>query len=803
MLLEIIALIAITWALAFFRASPKVWTPLLAIALVLITLGGSFFWPILAMIWIIFLIPAIFCNITALRKLLITPHVLKYFQKNLPPISPTEREVLESGGVWWEQELFCGRPDWKKLSAIGVPRLSEAEQAFLHTQVENLCAMLDDWKSVHEEQNFSPEIWDYLKQQGFLGISISKTYDGLGFSALAQSQIVSKIATRSTSAAITVMVPNSLGTGEFLQHYGTDAQKQYYLPRLARGEEIPAFGLTAPEAGSDASGITDKGVVCRGMFAGEEIIGIRLNWNKRYITLAPIATLLGLAFKMYDPEHLLGEREVIGITLCLIPTALPGVEIGLRHNPAGLAFLNGPTRGQDVFVPLDYIIGGVEMRGKGWRMLMEALAGGRGISLPALSTGIAKLCYRMTGAYALIREQFHVPIGQFEGVEESLARMGGLTYLCEATRHFTLCGIYAGAKPALAAAIAKYHLTEMSRTIVNDALDIHGGRGVQSGPRNYLWHLYQTVPICITVEGANLLTRNLIIFGQGAIRSHPFIKHEIAALAVSDPKKRLAQFDKLICQHSGYIVSQFARVLAYGLTGGLFIATHQSDPLLTQYYRQLTRMSTALALSADVVMIMLGGQLKRKERLSARLGDILSQLYLASSVIKYYQDQGKPQEDWPFMQWALEKCLFDIQKAFNGLWDNLAPRWISRILRRIIFPWGSRAYRLPRDSLEQQIASAMMYNSLQRDRLTEHCYVGHGPQDATGLIDSAYHAITAAAAVLSKMQKGLAIDGIKHGSSLEQKITLAEQRGILSQEEVKLLNEMANQRWNAIQVDEF
>lgn len=801
--IEIMILIAVIWVMAFFQVSPRIWAPLIAIILLLLTFWGAFASPVLAIFWLIFLVPAILFNAPWLRTHFISPALLKYFQKNLPTISRTEREVLEAGDVWWEKELFCGRPDWNKLKTIKTPTLSATEQAFLNTQVEKLCALLDDWHATQHGQDFPQAIWDYLKQQGFFGISIDKAYGGLGFSVLAQSQIVAKLATRSTSAAITVMVPNSLGTGEFLQHYGTTAQKQYYLPRLARGEEIPAFALTAPTAGSDASSIPDTGIVCEGVFEGREVLGIRLNWNKRYITLAPIATLLGLAFKMYDPDHLLGDTESIGITLCLVPTGLPGVEMGSRHQPAGLAFLNGPTRGKDVFVPLDFIIGGANMRGKGWRMLMEALAGGRGVSLPALSTGIAKLCYRMTGAYARIREQFNVPIGQFEGVVEALARIGGLTYLCEATRHFTLCGIHAGTRPALAAAITKYHLTEMSRVIVNDALDIHGGRGIQSGPRNYLWHLYQAVPICITVEGANLLTRNLIIFGQGAIRSHPFIKDEIATLAEPDLKKRVRQFDKLLCRHIGYVVSQFARVLAYGLTGGYLITVPKNSHLLTKYYQQLTRMSAALAFSADITMFILGGKLKRKERLSARLGDILSQLYLASSVIKYYQDHNQSQEDWPFLQWSLEKCLFDIQNAFNGLFHNLTPRWVAGVLRFIIFPWGKR-YRLPLDKLEQRIATALMHNSLQRDRLSEYCYIGQGTGGATGTIETAFCAIEAANAALNKLHHALSESGVGHGhASLEERITLAEQAGILSSDEIKLLKEMLDRRWDAVQVDEF
>ncbi len=800
-----LAFIILIWALIFHRMPTKIWLPTVTVALLAVTFLGHLPLPLLIVSWLVFLLIVAATQITMVRQAWLIRPMLRRLQKILPPISAAEREVVEAGDVWWEKELFCGRPDWRKLAAIPCPTMTGEEQLFLDQQVETLCTLIDDWQCLNGQTNdLPPQVWDYLKKEGFFGISIDKAYGGKGFSSLAQSNIVTKIATRSVSAAITVMVPNALGPAEFLQHHGTQAQKEYYLPRLATGVEIPAFALTAPEAGSDASNISDSGVICLQEYEGKSVLGIRLNWSKRYITLAPVATLLGLVVKLYDPERLLGEQVKLGITLCLVPTALPGVDTGQRHNSAGLAFLNGPTRGQQVFVPLDHIIGGPAMAGKGWRMMMEGLAGGRGISLPALSSAIAKLCYRMTGAYAVLRHQFSQSIGEFEGVAERLARIGGLTYVCEAGRLFTLSGINHGVKPALAAAISKYHLTEMARVIINDALDIHAGRGVQLGPSNYLWPLYQAIPLCITVEGANILTRNLILFGQGAMRCHPYIHAEMLALADPNPQQSLQQFDGLLQKHIGFALSNAARVLFHGLTGGLLVRNTivpRKSPH-HYYFRQLTRMSAALALTADMVMMLLGGQLKRSENISARLGDVLSQLYLASAILKYDQDYHHPATDLPFLHWGLQQSLHAVEQAFLTLFANLKPNWLARLLRTMIFPWG-QAYSRPRDELSQAVATTMMQPDSERDRFTAHCFIKQSEEDLCGRMELAFKAWRETALQLKKLSNAISRGDIQADLSLSQQLAQAEQIGILTSDELHYLQRSFTLRWNALQVDEF
>lgn len=751
-------------------------------------------WFLLTLFFLLSISILIFITPTT-RQRFITPYVLAWFKKALPPMHETERVALEAGHVAWEKELFCGNPNWSKLTNITKHTLTSDETAFLNNQVETLCSMLNEWEMVNAQAKDLPQAaWDYLKKEGFFGLQIPKSYGGLGFSVWAHSHVITKIASRSISAAITVMVPNALGPAELLQSFGTAQQKQHYLPRLARGDEIPAFALTSVEAGSDATAMLDTGVICRSLYEGQEIIGIKLNWNKRHITLAPIATLLGLAFKLYDPEHLLGEKTEIGITLALVPTHLSGVEIGKRHAPSGLAFLNGPTEGHDVFVPLDCIIGGAEMAGRGWHILMDGLAQGRGISLPALSTAAAQLCYRMTGAYAKLREQFHLPIGVFEGVAEKLGYIGGLTYLSEATRHFTLGAIAEGLKPSLGAAITKYQLTEMARMIVNDAMDVHAGHAIQLGPHNYLGLLYQAMPIGITVEGANILTRNLIVFGQGALRCHPFVNDEIAASEIADPVLRLQRFDGLFYRHVMYTLKQFGKIIGHGLTGGLLIRVAKQTPF-RRHCKQLTRMSTALAFASDLSFAVLNKQLKRKEAISARLGDVLSQLYLASAAIKFYETEGKLKVDLIFAEWALDYCLHAIQTAFDGALFNFSPRWVGYILHRLIFPWG-RAYKPVSDQLTRKIATQMMCTSDQRDRLTQYCYVGKTLDDATGRMELALEA-------LEKMQGICEQHQLPVSKSLITQLNQAKKAGIFSEEELKALALFLDLRNKALQVDAF
>ncbi|MBV9637372.1 MAG: acyl-CoA dehydrogenase, partial [Methylobacteriaceae bacterium] len=606
----------------------------------------------------------------SLRSSVLTKPIFRRAQKAVPRMSQTEREALEAGDVWWDGDLFSGNPDWSKLLQVPKATLSPEEEAFLNGPTGELCAMVDDWHINRESGDLPPQVWAFLKAKRFFGIIIPKQYGGLGFSAFAHSEIVRKVSSRSLVAAVTVMVPNSLGPGELLMQFGTQAQREYWLPRLAEGSEIPCFGLTSPEAGSDAAAMTDEGVVCRGSYRGSDVLGIRLNWHKRYITLAPVATVLGLAFKLRDPDHLLGGQEDIGITVALVPTGTPGVEIGRRHLPALQMFQNGPTFGHDVFVALDSIIGGAERAGQGWRMLMGALAAGRGVSLPSLSAAGVAFAARTSGAYARIREQFNIPIGRFEGIREPLARMAATAYLLDAARRLTCAGLDQGHHAAVVAAIMKSQATERMRVAVNDAMDVHAGKAIIEGPRNYLAAFYRSVPVGITVEGANILTRNLIVFGQGSIRCHPYVLKEMTALGEADPAKALADFDTVFWAHVGHSVGTFLRALGRGWTAGATAPAPHAGPM-THFYKQLGRYSAGFALAADMAFLTLGGALKRRETLSARLGDILSELYLLSAAQKRYEDEGHQEADWPLLCWCMEQGFKTIEARFDEVFANL------------------------------------------------------------------------------------------------------------------------------------
>jgi len=589
-------------------------------------------------------------NVTAWRQQLISAPFLDQYKKMLPSISDTEAAALDAGTVGWEGELFSGKPDWRQLLNTPFLGLSEDEQAFLDGPVEELCAMLDDWRVTHEDADLPPQVWEFMKEHRFFGMIIPREYGGLGFSAMAHRAVLQKISSVSAVAGTTVAVPNSLGPGELILHYGTDEQKQHYLPRLASGEEIPCFGLTSPTAGSDATSISDYGIVCRKKVDGKDTLGISLTFDKRYITLAPVATVIGLAFRLYDPEQLLGEEEDLGISLALVPRETKGLDIGRRHLALDVPFQNGPIRGKDVFVPMDTLIGGPAMAGKGWIMLVEALSVGRGITLPSSSTGGAKTASLATGAYARIRKQFNLPIGRFEGVEEALARIAGKTYLVSATSRLTATAVDQGERPSVPSAIAKYHATEMAREIITDAMDVHGGKGIILGPRNYLGRGWQGAPIWITVEGANILTRSMMIFGQGAIRCHPFVLKEMQAAALPDRGRRLREFDRLLFAHIGFSIRNAVRSFVLGLSFGRLAAVPaRKDRRLAGYYRKLSRYSAALAFCADIAMLTLGGRLKLKERLSARLGDVLSYLYMCSAALYRFEAQGRPHADQPFL----------------------------------------------------------------------------------------------------------------------------------------------------------
>lgn len=748
--------------------------------------------------------------VPAWRQRFVTAPIFRAFRRALPSMSQTEKEALEAGTVWWEGELFSGRPDWRKLRAVPWPTLSEEEQAFLDNETETLCRMTQDWDAT-QRQDLPPEVWQFIKRAGFLGMIIPKDFGGKGFSAFAHSQVVTKLSTRSSAPAVTVMVPNSLGPAELLLHYGTPAQKQHYLPRLARGEEIPAFALTSPWAGSDAAAIPDAGVVCRGVWEGREVIGIRVSFDKRYITLAPVCTVFGLAFRLYDPDGLLGATGVeagpggdLGITCALVPYDLPGVDIGRRHFPLNAVWMNGPIRGKDVFMPLDFIIGGPRMAGQGWRMLMECLAAGRSISLPGSNTGMQKLTARAVGAYARVRYQFKTAIGRFEGVEEALTRIGANTYLCDAARIMTASAIDLGEKPSVVSAIVKYHVTERARQTVNDGMDVIGGKGICLGPQNFLGRAYQQVPVGITVEGANILTRSLILFGQGAIRCHPYVLDEMHAAQRGD----LTAFDRAFWGHIGHTLSNAARAMTMGLTGSHFIALPFDAPTETRrYYQQLTRFSAAFAFVADVSMGTLGGALKRKEKLSARLGDILSLLYLASATLRRYEAEGCQRADAPLMHWAIWDCMFKAQQAFEGVIANFPNPVLAFLLRRlVVFPLG-RPYVVPSDALGHQVAALLIAPSPTRDRLTADAYLPSDEDEPVAALEAALLATVEVEPIEAKLRQARRQGRFTPGPALDGDVDAlwrdALAQGVISAEEWRRVEQRNRLRDKVIRVDDF
>jgi len=719
MLFKIILFLVIVGALAYHRVSLKIWSGTIFVLLLAYTfLSHASIWS-LTFLWLLFAIFILPISFVPIRRKFITRKIFNLYRQLMPKMSQTEREALEAGDVSFEAELFNGKPDWKKLADITPAKLTAEEKAFIEGPVEQLCAMVNDWKISHELTDLPPEMWQFLKDKGFFGLSVPKQYGGKEFSALAHAEIISKVYSVSVSLGTTVSVPNSLGPAELILHYGTQEQKDYYLPRLAKGEEFPCFALTGPDAGSDAGSIPDKGIVCRGEFEGKEVLGIRLNWNKRYITFSPRATVLGLAFKLFDPEKLIGDEVERGITCALIPTKLEGISIGRRHFPLNAAFLNGPTQGKDVFVPIDFIIGGQQMAGQGWRMLVECLSVGRAISLPCSGIGGGKMAVFATGAYSRIRRQFNLPIGKFEGVSEALSRMVGWVYMMDAAKNLTMSIIHQGHKPSVLSAIMKYHLTELSRKISCDAMDVHGGKAICLGPNNYLGRFYQSIPIAITVEGANILTRSLIIFGQGAIRCHQYVVEELQA----GSDNNLKRFDRAFWGHVGLVVSNVFRSFFLGLTNAYFV----KNPVLTtttkRYYQLLTRFSSVFSLVADFAMLSLGAELKRKERLSARLGDVLSYLYLITATLKRYEDDGRLVADLPIVYWICQTYFFEIQSALDAILQNLPSKGLGLLLRVLVFPLG-KCMKRPTDKLSQQLTDVIYEPGEARDRLTNNVYKG-------------------------------------------------------------------------------
>ena len=744
---------------------------------------------------VVFVGLAVVTGVPVVRRQLLSRLLMQLMRPLLPRISDTERAALDAGTVWWERDLFSGRPHWGSLLAFTSKPLSDKERAFLDGPVEELCSMVREWDVV-QQGDLPPEVWTFLKRHGFFGMIIPEAYGGLGFSAAAHSAVIVKVASRSITAAVTVMVPNSLGPAELLLRYGTDAQKQHYLPRLARGEEIPCFALTGPEAGSDAAATQSEGIVCRGTYRGTEVLGLRLNWRKRYITLGPVATVIGLAFRLRDPDGLLGSIEDRGITCALVPADLPGIEIGARHDPMGIPFQNGPNWGRDVFVPLDSIIGGREMAGQGWRMLMESLAAGRSISLPALSVASAQVSTRLVGAYATVREQFDTPIGRFEGIEEPLARIGGLTYVMDAARSLTAGAVDAGEHPVVASAIVKAYLTDSMRRVVIDAMDIRAGAAISRGPRNILAHMYQAVPVGITVEGANILTRSMIIYGQGAVRCHPFLHEEMVSATDGD----LVVFDKALFGHIGHAFSTAVRAGLLGLTDGRLVRAPVGGKMAGAY-RKFTRMSAAFALVSEVALATLGARLKRREKISGRLADALAWLYLGSAALKRFHDAKEPERDLPFVQYACDYALREIQTALEGVLDNLPNRVAAAVARWLVFPLGAR-YRPPSDTSGARVARSLLEDGEARLAITPGIYTPPSDEPGLGRLEAALDEAVAARRVETKIRDAVRAGRLERAPGdilLEAALGL----GIITRDEHEQMLQADQVRDEVIQVDAF
>ena len=737
-------------------------------------------------------------NLIEFRREKITRPLLAIYRKMLPSMSDTEREALEAGSVWWDGELFSGMPEWDRLMSFPAPKLSEEEQAFLDGPCETLCEMLDDWDIHHERNDMPKEVWDYIIEQRFFAMIIPKQYGGLEFSAYANAAVITKLAGRSPTASSTVGVPNSLGPAELLLHYGTEEQKNHYLPGLAAGTEIPCFALTSPQAGSDAAALIDNGVVCKGQWQGKTITGIRLNWDKRYITLAPVATVLGLAFKLYDPDHLIGDVDEYGITAALIPTDTEGVVVGRRHFPLTIAFQNGPTSGKDVFVPLDYIIGGPEMAGKGWKMLVELLSVGRAITLPSTASGGGQAASYATGAYSVLRKQFNTSIANFEGVGEALTRIAGHTYIMNAAVAVTAGAIDQGEKPAVPSAILKYHCTELGRKVANDAMDVHGGKAIMMGPNNYLGRNYMATPIAITVEGANILTRSLIIYGQGAIRCHPFVLRELQAAGDEDQDRGLIEFDDALFGHIGYAISNMARSFFLALTHAKFSRVPLNTPT-RRYYQNINRYSAAFA--SDFAMLTLGGALKKRELLSARLGDILSSMYLASTVLKHFENQGRRATDLPLVEWSVRTLMYQAQEALHAFLRNFPNRFVATLLRFFIFPRG-RTYSAPSDEISRKVVELITTPGESRERLSQLAYTKLEPGNPLGLLQEALELSIEYEPIERRLRQAHK-EGLLRSGYLGDQIAEAEKAQVISKAEARNMRNYHEKVMALLAVDDF
>jgi len=739
-------------------------------------------------------------NIGVLRRAILTTPVFGLLKKTMPSMSATEREALEAGTTWWEKELFSGNPNWNEFAQIGLPQLTAEEQSFLDNEVSELCGMLNEWDITHNRKDLPPEAWQYLKDKGFFGLIIPKSFGGREFSHYAQSRIMSKIASRSGTAAVTAMVPNSLGPGELLMNYGTEEQKNRWLPGLAKGTEIPCFGLTGPEAGSDAGSIPDTGIVCKGMHEGEEVLGLRLTFSKRWITLAPVATVVGLAFKLHDPEGLLGDasKKEYGITCALIPANHPGMEIGQRHNP-GSPFMNGPIFGTDVFIPMDWVIGGAAMAGKGWRMLIECLGAGRGVSLPALSTASSEVNYRLVGAYARIRRQFNTEIGKFEGVQEATADIASTAYTLEAFRQLVTKGLETGS-PSVMTAMAKYHATEMMRKSVEHSMDIVGGRAIQQGPRNFLVYSYHSVPVAITVEGANILTRSLMIFGQGAMRCHPYLFNEMQSMQDEDQARGIKTFDKLFTQHLGHVFSNIVRTKLLGLTRGHFSnVPANADDFSARWYQRINLLSASFASMSDIALAVLGGNLKRRELLSARLGDIHSQLFIACAILKYHSAHPRTRAEDLHAEYALATALHKAQQALSEFADNFPVGWVAKLVRFLTLPFGQLVLK-PSDDMTRELGDLMLEDNPVRQHLAQYVYVSHEPDDAAGRVESTYQMLLALGPLWTTWLKN---QNKLSGANMAEKLQDAVNKNIIQPQDIARLLEYDARRFDCILTDAF
>lgn len=798
-LLGLLIQLFVIWALFYFEASRTVGSLL---AIVTAILCSVLITPWSLLLGVPIIIASIILLITPLRDALISRPAFKVLSNAMPSMSTTEREALDAGTSWWEKELFMGAPDWEKFDQYPYPVLSAEEQAFLDNEVQQLCSMLDEWQIHHQDKDLPPEVWQFIKDNGFLGLIIPKSFGGKQFTPFAQSRIMSKIASRSLTAAVSCMVPNSLGPGELLLHYGTEEQKQRYLPGLANGTEVPCFGLTSPEAGSDAGAIPDTGVVCHGQYQGQQVLGLKMNFSKRWITLAPIATVIGLAFKLYDPEGLLGDKNKVeyGITCALIPADHEGIQIGPRHNP-GAPFMNGTVEGRDVFIPLDWIIGGQQNAGKGWRMLMECLGVGRGISLPALATAAGEMSYLLVGAFASVRQQFKISVGHFEGVQEATSDIASDAYMLESFRYLVTCGLNEGGTPAVMTAMAKYYATETMRKVVNHGMDVVGGRAIQLGPRNFLALTYQSIPVAITVEGANILTRSLMIFGQGSMRCHPYLFEELQLLQAEDKAAAFKEFSPLLFKHLAYTFNRAAKALAFSITGGSDEGSKQADDFSKSYYSKINRFSADFALTADMALGILAGDLKRKEMLSGRLADIHAHLFIATAILKYYEQGQRTEAEQKHAELALNKALYQVQEAFFGFYDNFPMPLAAAMVKLICFPFG-RPIAAPSDQLKQEVAQLMMQEHAFREQLKQHVYYNTDANDVMGRMESTFQSLLQLQPLWNKFKKAESKDQFS-GLTFEAHIANAIETGFITTAEAESLLDYNAKRYDSMLTDIF